>query len=1263
MTHRLDARAQRCDVLVPRGYPKTIRYRFWSTIVLDANGHVDTGASTAQSLTGWTAWAFQIRTAGRPPIPITPDATQQASSKISVTIPTALHGFLAPHGPTYRFAGTNPTNVPIPILAGHLVIDDDPAGTGASPADTWNVDLHVGTDTIEIVQLAASGGGGGGGGGAVDSVNGQTGVVVLTAADIGFTPTGTIAATTVAGALAELATDYAAADSAEAAARANADAAEVIARNNAISAAIAALVNSAPGALDTLNELAVALGNDPNFATTITNLVAGKQPLDSDLTAIAALATTAFGRDFLTLADAAAARTKLALGTAAQSNTSAFEPAGAAAAAQAAAIAASQPVDSDLTAIAALATTTFGRNLLTVNDATALAALLAATFVLTSDGRLNRIGSFRFSGHSQLVYGGAGGTEQGRRTENAIGAFASMLSMSPKEIRSLARSGGQLTSDAPAPYTGWAQLLKNTRPPANSRGGMVGTTVVPSAPYTVLPGGEFQLFGINDVLVSSVAWDASRGPYRAYSHALNSYIAARLAGGTFDHIHSAFTFTGTWTSRATPITHRWTTTNGDSFTIPIPIDFDGSEFAVTVLGLPDAYGLLTLPMDATQQTMTPQSLSQWTTGMVAVCGTEQVKVTGALAARSTSADGVTNGTTTVTSATGAFNAATDVGRSISGTNIPAGAYITAVASSTSITISANATGSGSTSTLTIGAAVSITRAFNGTTGAAHGVLATVATAETALVTWDSPDSGWSTTPTGTTTVSAQGCLATAATGYVAITKRFACAPADRGKRIRGTVSGIIASSDQGLGVIAGHVIARDKIPFGIATAPEYNYGSVWAANTAARIATLNGLITSAVTAWGAPVHTIDLDTDFKTWGAVLTAAIATAPAAGTQETWAVTPGANMPTAGGFELRFDTEDIYVIAGTTSLTVIRGVNGTTPATHTNGTRGHYRNFYAADNVHFASRGGQRVAQLTRDALFAQTLTAAQTVAANGYARLEPLPIRTGYIHTRGRRGRLLTTDQRTYARRLVLEQGLRLVAIGTEVLTAGSAGSVLNFGIWGDNLAGLPDHVILDARADATLYGGSIPAGTATGWVEYTLGGSGLYLPAGIYHVGPIPQGAPTTSPTLRSLIGTDDDLQTAGTANPAGDEPGAGNLYQYGAATMAGTATTSIAHGLPFTPDPAMVSWNWTQSPTNNTRIVVTTDATNINFTPGATVGTGPFTFAWALDARQAPGAFAKTGYYGTPCATSLGAAYLTSGAATATEVPIIGLKVETIEQV
>ena len=44
-----------------------------------------------------------------------------------------------------------------------------------------------------------------------------------------------------------------------------------------ISSAISALVDTAPATLDTLNELAAALGDDPNFATTVTNSLAGKQ--------------------------------------------------------------------------------------------------------------------------------------------------------------------------------------------------------------------------------------------------------------------------------------------------------------------------------------------------------------------------------------------------------------------------------------------------------------------------------------------------------------------------------------------------------------------------------------------------------------------------------------------------------------------------------------------------------------------------------------------------------------------------------------------------------------------------------------------------------------------------------------------------------------------------------------------------------------------------------------------------------------------------
>lgn len=157
----------------------------------------------------------------------------------------------------------------------------------------------------------------GGGGGAVDSVNDQTGEVVLTATDVGAQPVDSdlsaIAALTTTAfgrallSLADAAAAHAALalgtaaledagdfDAAGAAAAAqtaaqtfatNAVAAEATARAAAISTAVANLIASAPGLLDTLDELAAALGDDPNFATTIATSLAGKQPLDSDLTA------------------------------------------------------------------------------------------------------------------------------------------------------------------------------------------------------------------------------------------------------------------------------------------------------------------------------------------------------------------------------------------------------------------------------------------------------------------------------------------------------------------------------------------------------------------------------------------------------------------------------------------------------------------------------------------------------------------------------------------------------------------------------------------------------------------------------------------------------------------------------------------------------------------------------------------------------------------------------------------------------------------
>jgi lysophospholipase L1-like esterase len=82
-------------------------------------------------------------------------------------------------------------------------------------------------------------------------------------------------------------------------------------------AQVAGLVGAAPEELDTFAEVLARFLSDESVQASIMATLAGKQPLDDDLTAIASLGTTAFGRDFLTLVDAAAARLKLGLGSAA----------------------------------------------------------------------------------------------------------------------------------------------------------------------------------------------------------------------------------------------------------------------------------------------------------------------------------------------------------------------------------------------------------------------------------------------------------------------------------------------------------------------------------------------------------------------------------------------------------------------------------------------------------------------------------------------------------------------------------------------------------------------------------------------------------------------------------------------------------------------------------------------------------------------------------------------------------------------------------
>ena len=157
-----------------------------------------------------------------------------------------------------------------------------------------------------------------------------------------------------------------------------------------------------------------AQSGDYNFAqigstpTTLSGYgITDAQSLDSDLTAIAALTTTAYGRSLLTLANATAlaAEVDSFFLTPAEGN------------------AAYQPLDSDLTAIAALTTTSYGRAFLALADAAAARTAIGAvigTNVQAWDADLDALAANATSGLWARTGAGTGAARTITGTANSV---------------------------------------------------------------------------------------------------------------------------------------------------------------------------------------------------------------------------------------------------------------------------------------------------------------------------------------------------------------------------------------------------------------------------------------------------------------------------------------------------------------------------------------------------------------------------------------------------------------------------------------------------------------------------------------------------------------------------------------------------------------------------------------------------------------------------------------------------------------------------
>ena len=146
--------------------------------------------------------------------------------------------------------------------------------------------------TAEAIEEAV----GNAGVGTVTSVNGKTGAVTLTAGDVGALP----ASTVIPDALSDLisdATHRTVTDTEKATWNAKSNfsgsyndltnkptipSISGLATETYVNNKVAAMVDSAPDTLNTLNELAAALGDDPNFATTVATEIGGKVSKSGD---------------------------------------------------------------------------------------------------------------------------------------------------------------------------------------------------------------------------------------------------------------------------------------------------------------------------------------------------------------------------------------------------------------------------------------------------------------------------------------------------------------------------------------------------------------------------------------------------------------------------------------------------------------------------------------------------------------------------------------------------------------------------------------------------------------------------------------------------------------------------------------------------------------------------------------------------------------------------------------------------------------------
>lgn len=664
-----------------------------------------------------------------------------------------------------------------------------------------------------------------------------------------------------------------------------------------------------------------------------------------------------------------------------------------------------------------------------------------------------------------------------------IGRLAGMMGIADQNIKSFGAIAGSYmvrpTSVFNSPYAGWAGIFafggSYSGPNHAGNSATIRTQPAEAQPWPLLIG-----HGINDAsYYGSGHTSLTHAQIRnAWKHAIRGVLSKHRSGAEWGSKYSsaaaaswdsALTFSGTWSDQVVNPRSRETGggsgpfvkasfTNNDYVEFLIPADFKGGTIAVSFIS--QLNGKTTL---------------------------------------STASMNNTDVTTAITVADGA-------------TTFPSSGNFIIVMSGSSEQMLVTA-GQGTS-------AWTVTRGFNGTTKTTHASGEQITIYQTGLIaTWST--SGSNVNITGTTNLQAQGAIG----GSVCVVKRFACTAADAGKTIRATISGIVASdtwteaqfdavwveADDAPPAVVENVcswLSSGVVPYSYLSKTEYE--------------DYNTDIDSVVAEFDGRVKVADVNTEFKKLNCTPQSTMNNSDSTTTVNVTVDDVSAFGAAGTGWILQRAgeymrvTASSFVSGSTYSITVTRGVNGSTKQTHNTSAILVRMDYMALDKIHPNALGHAVRAKVVFDTFASITAISdnyQQAMAVNSITQQTMDPhfgVRDNYWQQIGTAGTLtanttFTKDKLWYWPFRVPE---RCILTGMAIVTGTTAGTATNarFGLYGMGINRTePGTLIAELGQSATT--------ATTSSREVTCH---LVLEPGMYWAAVVNQG--TTAGGVRTVTG-------------------------------------------------------------------------------------------------------------------------------------------------